>query len=257
MAKKYDASSIQVLEGLDAVRMRPGMYIGSTGSRGLHHMLWEIVDNAIDEAMGGYAHHVKVTLYNDCSASVQDDGRGMPVDIHPTMGVSGTEVIFTKLHAGGKFNNENYAYSGGLHGVGASVVNALSRWTTVDVFHDFKHYQARFESVTDPATGKITAGHTVQPLKQLGNTRQRGSLIRFLPDDRVFETIHFNHDTVCRRLRELAYLNKGLAITFTDERIPEKPAVSAEVDADAAEDNAENAASALRPSCLRAAFWTM
>ena len=134
----------------------------------------------------GYAHHVKVTLYNDCSASVQDDGRGMPVDIHPTMGVSGTEVIFTKLHAGGKFNNENYAYSGGLHGVGASVVNALSRWTTVDVFHDFKHYQARFESVTDPATGKITAGHTVQPLKQLGNTRQRGSLIRFLPDDRVF-----------------------------------------------------------------------
>ena len=189
MAKKYDASSIQVLEGLDAVRMRPGMYIGSTGSRGLHHMLWEIVDNAIDEAMGGYAHHVKVTLYNDCSASVQDDGRGMPVDIHPTMGVSGTEVIFTKLHAGGKFNNENYAYSGGLHGVGASVVNALSRWTTVDVFHDFKHYQARFESVTDPATGKITAGHTVQPLKQLGNTRQRGSLIRFLPDDRVFETI--------------------------------------------------------------------
>ena len=244
MAKKYDASSIQVLEGLDAVRMRPGMYIGSTGSRGLHHMLWEIVDNAIDEAMGGYAHHVKVTLYNDCSASVQDDGRGMPVDIHPTMGVSGTEVIFTKLHAGGKFNNENYAYSGGLHGVGASVVNALSRWTTVDVFHDFKHYQARFESVTDPATGKITAGHTVQPLKQLGNTRQRGSLIRFLPDDRVFETIHFNHDTVCRRLRELAYLNKGLAITFTDERIPEKPAASIEADADAAEENAENAASA-------------
>ena len=128
--------------------------------------------------------------------------------------------------------------------MGASVVNALSRWTTVDVFHDFKHYQARFESVTDPATGKITAGHTVQPLKQLGNTRQRGSLIRFLPDDRVFETIQFNHDVVCRRLRELAYLNKGLAITFTDERIPEKPAQPAEADADAAEETAENAASA-------------
>ncbi|MBP3540498.1 MAG: type IIA DNA topoisomerase subunit B [Clostridia bacterium] len=229
MAKQYNASSIQVLEGLDAVRMRPGMYIGSTGSRGLHHMLWEIVDNAIDEAMGGYAQHVWVTLHEDGSASVRDDGRGMPVDIHPTMGISGTEVIFTKLHAGGKFNNENYDYSGGLHGVGASVVNALSRWTTVDVYHDFKHYQTRFESVEDPATGKITAGKTVQPLTQLGNTRQRGSLIHFMPDDRIFETTHFNHETVGRRLRELAYLNKGLSITFTDERIPEAPAAPADV----------------------------
>ena len=229
MAKQYNASSIQVLEGLDAVRMRPGMYIGSTGSRGLHHMLWEIVDNAIDEAMGGYAQHVWVTLHEDGSASVRDDGRGMPVDIHPTMGISGTEVIFTKLHAGGKFNNENYDYSGGLHGVGASVVNALSRWTTVDVYHDFKHYQTRFESVEDPATGKITAGKTVQPLIQLGNTRQRGSLIHFMPDDRIFETTHFNHETVGRRLRELAYLNKGLSITFTDERIPEAPAAPADV----------------------------
>ena len=133
MAQNYDAGSIKVLEGLDAVRMRPGMYIGSTGSRGLHHLLWEIVDNAIDEAMGGYATEVEVTLYKDGSASVWDNGRGMPVDNHPQLGIPGVQVIFTKLHAGGKFGNDNYAYSGGLHGVGASVVNALSKWLTVDI----------------------------------------------------------------------------------------------------------------------------
>ncbi|MDD3336946.1 MAG: DNA topoisomerase subunit B [Eubacteriales bacterium] len=222
MAKGYDAGNIQVLEGLDAVRMRPGMYIGSTGSRGLHHMLWEIVDNAIDEAMAGYAQHVEVTIHSDGSASVRDDGRGEPVDLHPTMGVSGVEVIYTKLHAGGKFNNDNYAYSGGLHGVGASVVNALSRWLSVDVYRDFKHYQMRFESALNPATGKITSGKPVEPLKAVGNTRERGTLVHFQPDERVFETVHFNHETVSRRLRELAYLNKGLHITFTDERITEK-----------------------------------
>lgn len=222
MAKGYSAGNIQVLEGLDAVRMRPGMYIGSTGSRGLHHMLWEIVDNAIDEAMAGFAQHVEVTLHEDGSASVKDDGRGVPVDIHPTMGVSGVELIYTRLHAGGKFNNENYAYSGGLHGVGASVVNALSRWLTVDVYRDFKHYQMRFESALNPETGKITAGAVAIPLKPVGNSRERGTLVRFMPDDRVFEASRFNHDTVGRRLRELAYLNKGLCITFTDERIPEQ-----------------------------------
>ena len=220
MTKTYNAQSIQVLEGLDAVRMRPGMYIGSTGSRGLHHMLWEIVDNAIDEAMAGYATQVDVTLHADGSASVRDNGRGLPVDIHPTMGVSGVEVIYTKLHAGGKFNNENYTYSGGLHGVGASVVNALSKWVSIDVYLNFKHYHMRFESGWDPEQKKVVAGRPTGPLTAVGNTRQRGTLIRFLPDDAVFETIQFNGDTVARRLRELAYLNKGLTITFLDERAP-------------------------------------
>ncbi|MEA4998942.1 MAG: DNA topoisomerase subunit B [Candidatus Limiplasma sp.] len=214
----YGAENIQVLEGLDAVRMRPGMYIGSTGSRGLHHMLWEIVDNAVDEAMAGYARSITVTLHRDGSASVMDDGRGVPVDMHPTLGVSGVEVIYTKLHAGGKFNNDSYSYSGGLHGVGASVVNALSSWLTVDVYRDFKHYAMRFESVYDPTLKKIVAGRPVAPLKAAGNTRLRGTLVRFLPDTRVFETSVFNGEAVARRLRELAYLNRGLTITFVDER---------------------------------------
>ena len=218
MTNHYDARNIQVLEGLDAVRMRPGMYIGSTGSRGLHHMLWEIVDNAIDEAMGGFASRVDITLYADGSVGVKDNGRGMPVDIHPTMGVSGVEVIYTKLHAGGKFNNENYAYSGGLHGVGASVVNALSRWVAVDVYRDFRHYQIRFESDYDAEQKKVVAGRVTVPLHAVGNTRERGSEVRFLPDSAVFETTRFNGDTVARRLRELAYLNKGVTITFLDER---------------------------------------
>ena len=222
MAKQYTAQSIQVLEGLDAVRMRPGMYIGSTGSRGLHHMLWEIVDNAIDEAMAGYASQVDVTLHADGSASVRDNGRGLPVDIHPTMGVSGVEVIYTKLHAGGKFNNDNYAYSGGLHGVGASVVNALSKWVSIDVYLNFKHYRMRFESGWDPEEKKVVAGRAVGPLETVGNTRQRGTLVRFMPDDEIFETVNFNGETVARRLRELAYLNKGVTITFLDERKPKK-----------------------------------
>ena len=220
MATQYNAQNIQVLEGLEAVRMRPGMYIGSTGQRGLHHMLWEIVDNAIDEAMAGYAHHVDVTLYADGSVGVYDDGRGVPVDRHPTLGVSGVEVIYTRLHAGGKFNNENYAYSGGLHGVGASVVNALSRWMTVDVFLDFRHYRMRFESDLDPKQNKILAGRPTGPLEMLGNTRRRGTEVRFLPDDRIFEVTRFNAEQVSRRLRELAYLYKGLTITFLDQRAP-------------------------------------
>ncbi|MGN0793683.1 MAG: type IIA DNA topoisomerase subunit B [Aristaeellaceae bacterium] len=221
MAKQYDAGQLTVLEGLEAVRMRPGMYIGTTSTRGLHHLLWEIVDNAIDEASNGYANEIRVTLHTDGSASVYDNGRGMPVDEHPTMHMSGVEVIFTKLHAGGKFNNDNYAYSGGLHGVGASVVNALSKWLTVDVYRDFAHYHIRFTSTTD-AKGKCHAGIPDAPLEKVGNTRKKGSLIRFLPDDTIFEDVRFHGETVSRRLQELAYLNKGLKIVFVDERVKDE-----------------------------------
>ncbi|MBR6955332.1 MAG: DNA gyrase subunit B [Clostridia bacterium] len=218
MTQTYDAGDIQVLEGLEAVRLRPGMYIGTTSSRGLHHLLWEIVDNAIDEAINGFADAITVTLHADGSASVLDNGRGVPVDEHPTLHISGVEVIYTRLHAGGKFNNANYAYSGGLHGVGASVVNALSRWLTVDSYRDWGHYHIRFTSEVNPATGKIEAGKPDGPLEKIRNTRKRGTLVRFLPDDRIFEDTRWNSQQVARRLQELAYLNKGLMITFVDER---------------------------------------
>ncbi len=218
MAQTYDAGNIQVLEGLDAVRMRPGMYIGSTGQKGLHHLLWEIVDNAMDEASNGFATEVEVTLHKDGSASVFDNGRGMPVDIHPTMRVPGVEVIFTKLHAGGKFNNDNYSYSGGLHGVGASVVNALSKWVTVDVYRDWTHYRMEFATEYDMLKGKFLAGQPKGGLQKIGNTRKRGTLVRFMPDDAIFEETKFGSETVSRRLRELAYLNTGVRIIFNDER---------------------------------------
>ncbi len=221
MIQDYNAGSIEVLEGLEAVRLRPGMYIGTTSSRGMHHLLWEIVDNAIDEAINGYADEVTVTLHQDGSASVQDNGRGVPVDEHPKLHRSGVEVIYTVLHAGGKFNNDNYSYSGGLHGVGASVVNALSKWLTVDSFVNYGHYRIRFTSTVDPKTGKIHAGVPDGPLEKVGNTRKHGTLVRFLPDDTIFEDVHFNGEQVARRLRELAYLNKGLRIRFVDERVKE------------------------------------
>ena len=218
MAKTYSASMLKVLEGLDAVRMRPGMYIGSTGSRGLHHLLWEIVDNAIDEVANGYARSISVELHKDGSASVEDDGRGVPVDIHPELGITGVEVIYTKLHAGGKFDHQNYAYSGGLHGVGASVVNALSKWMVVDSCTGGGHYRMRFESNYDEEEKKITSGRPVTPLERISATRKHGTRVTFLPDDTVFEETKFNAETVRRHLRELAYLNKGLSITFVDER---------------------------------------
>ena len=216
----YNAGDLQVLKGLDAVRMRPGMYIGTTGSRGLHHLLWEIVDNSIDEAANGYADTVRVTLHKDGSSSVEDNGRGIPVDKHPQLGISGVEVVYTQLHAGGKFSGKNYAYSGGLHGVGASVVNALSEWLVCEVYSDFSLYRQEFASVVDEKTGKIVSGKPMTPLLRVGNTRKKGSKTTFLPDKRVFEDITFHHDVVDRRLRELAYLNKGVTIVLTDERLP-------------------------------------
>ncbi|MFO7295244.1 MAG: DNA topoisomerase (ATP-hydrolyzing) subunit B [Clostridia bacterium] len=221
MGQTYGVSSIQVLEGLDAVRMRPGMYIGSTGQRGLHHLLWEIVDNAIDEAANGFATRISVTIHQDNSVTVEDDGRGIPVEIHPTLGIPGVEVIFTRLHAGGKFNNENYRFSGGLHGVGASVVNALSRWLEVEVKRNGKLYRQRFESVYDPQLKKVIAGKPVTPLEVIGNATGTGTKVRFLPDDRIFEDVRMNADIVSRRLRELAYLNGGVTIEFCDERVPD------------------------------------
>jgi len=219
MQRQYDSRDIQVLDGMDAIRMRPGMYIGSTGHRGLHHLLWEIVDNAIDEASNGFATQIGVILHTDGSACVWDNGRGVPVSSHPLLGIPGVEVIYTKLHAGGKFNQENYSYSSGLHGVGASVVNALSKWLTVDSYRDYTHYRMEFVTQIDPKTKKLLPGQVKGGLQQLGGTRKKGTSVRFLPDDTVFEEHSFNGETVSRRLRELAYLNKGVRIDFSDERV--------------------------------------
>ena len=218
MAKNsYKAEDIKILEGLDAVRLRPGMYIGTTGVKGLHHILWEIVDNAVDEAANGFANKIEVKLYKDGSASVEDNGRGIPTDIHSKAGVSGVEVVFTQLHAGGKFDADNYSYSGGLHGVGASVTNALSEWLTVEVYKD-TIYRMDFHSYLDKETGKIKSGIPKAPLKNTKEkTKKRGSFIRFMPDKRVFETIEFSVETILKRLKELAFLNKGLEIKFYDE----------------------------------------
>ena len=216
MAKSYDSKDIVVLEGLDAVRMRPGMYIGTTGIKGLHHILWEIVDNAIDEITNGYGNKMTVTLHKDGSASVEDNGRGVPVDEHPTLKKSGVEVVFTQLHAGGKFNNENYGYSGGLHGVGASVTNALSEWLKVVVCKDKKKYEMDFASPI--VNGKIKSGIPTSPLICLGDTAKSGTKVTFMPDKRVFESVNFNAETIMKRLKELALLNKGIFIEFVDEK---------------------------------------
>ncbi len=219
---EYSAGNLEVLEGLDAVRMRPGMYIGSTGIKGLHHILWEIVDNAIDEAANGYANKVKVTLHEDGSASVEDNGRGIPTDIHPKEKVSGVQLVFTKLHAGGKFGQGNYEYSGGLHGVGASVTNALSEWLTVEVYRNKRIYKMSFHSHlgTGKNKNKIISGDPDGPLEDTGvRTNRQGSYIRFKPDGRVFSETDFDLDTVEERLKQLAFLNKGVEITIIDERI--------------------------------------
>lgn len=216
----YNAENLVVLEGLEAVRLRPGMYIGGTGADGFHHLLWEIIDNSIDEAANRYADTVTVTLNTDGSATVTDNGRGMPVDKHPKLNISGVEVIFTRLHAGGKFDNSEYKYSGGLHGVGASVVNALSRYVKVSVYRNKKEYFAEFHSPEEK--GKVRSGLVKTPIQQIGATKLKGSSVTFLPDDRVFKDISFNKDVVSKRLRELAYLNKGVKIVFTDERVKDE-----------------------------------
>ena len=213
----YGASDIQVLEGLDAVRMRPGMYIGTTGTKGLHHLLWEIVDNAVDEATNGFANKVDVVLHADGSVTVSDNGRGVPVDKHPQLGVSGVEVVFTQLHAGGKFNNDNYSYSGGLHGVGASVTNALSSWLTVNVFKGGYEYVQHFHSPEDPKTQKVSSGVPMDSLTKVGKTNEHGTTVSFLPDIRVFKHIKMDYDVISKRLKELAFLNKGITFTLTDE----------------------------------------
>ena len=206
--KKYEDDSIQILKGLEAVRKRPGMYIGSTDSRGLHHLIWEIVDNAIDEALNGFGKKINITLEADGSCTVQDEGRGMPIGQHSS-GMNTLQVIFTVLHSGGKFTSEGgYKTAGGLHGVGASVVNALSKWLVVEVAHDGKLVRMRFEH-GDKKIGK---------LESLGTTNKSGTKVTFMPDPEVFSTTEFKFDTVCERAREEAFLLSGIAITVTDKR---------------------------------------
>ena len=219
MGKTYEAKDIQVLEGLDAVRMRPGMYIGTTGRNGLHHLLWEIVDNAVDEATNGFADRVEITLHADGSVTVSDNGRGIPVDEHPQLKISGVEVVFTQLHAGGKFNNENYTFSGGLHGVGASVTNALSAWLTVNVKKGGSEYVQHFHSPVDPETNKVLSGVPKDKLTRIGETKEHGSTITFLADSRVFKNIQMDFEVIHKRVKELAFLNKGITFVLTDERL--------------------------------------
>ena len=211
----YDASDIQVLEGLEAVRKRPGMYIGSTSERGLHHLVWEIVDNAIDEALAGYCDDIEITINKDGSVTVKDDGRGIPVEVHPKTGLSTVETVYTVLHAGGKFGGGGYKVSGGLHGVGASVVNALSKWVEVTVYKHGKVHYIKFAN----------GGKTIEPLTVIGECSEdrTGTTVTFMPDDEIFkETTVFNYETLKTRSRELAFLNKGLRIILVDDRTDQK-----------------------------------
>lgn len=211
MENKYDASSIKILEGLEAVRVRPGMYIGSVDSRGLHHLIWEILDNAIDESLNGYGNNIYIKLNKDGSCTIIDEGRGMPVDIHSS-GKSALEIIFTVLHAGGKFEEGAYKTSGGLHGVGASVVNALSEWVDVEVCKDKKRYHIHFED----------GGKKVSKLEVLGNTNKTGSKVTFKPDPKIFSTTTFNYHTIENRIQEQAFLLNGVKLSIEDENTGKK-----------------------------------
>ena len=209
--QEYGADQIQILEGLEAVRKRPGMYIGSTSSKGLHHLVYEIVDNAVDEALAGFCNTVEVYINEDNSITVRDNGRGIPVGINKKKGIPAVEVVFTILHAGGKFGGGGYKVSGGLHGVGASVVNALSTWLEVDIFHEGKIYRQRYER-----------GKVMYPLKVVGDTDRRGTEVRFLPDPTIFEETVFDFAVLKQRLREMAFLTKDLKIVLTDRRPEEE-----------------------------------
>ena len=205
---EYGADQIQILEGLEAVRKRPGMYIGSTSSRGLHHLVYEIVDNAVDEALAGYCTEINVAINPDNSITVVDNGRGIPVGINHKAGIPAVEVVFTILHAGGKFGGGGYKVSGGLHGVGASVVNALSEWLEVSICRDGKRYEQRYER-----------GKTMYPLKEVGECGDAtGTTVTFLPDKQIFEETVYDYDILKQRLREMAFLTKGLKIILVDKR---------------------------------------
>lgn len=209
--KTYSSKNIQVLEGLDPVRKRPGMYIGSTGAQGLHHLVYEVVDNSIDEAMAGYCKNITVTIKKGNIIQVEDDGRGIPVDMHPKLKISALEVVMTKLHAGGKFDNETYKVSGGLHGVGVSVVNALSTELIAEVNKDGKLYRQVYHR-----------GVPEEPVKEVGTTKKSGTTVTFKADDEIFETTIYDYKILANRLRELAFLNRGIRITLIDERESEK-----------------------------------
>ena len=209
--KNYGAEQIQVLEGLEPVRKRPGMYIGSTGPRGLHHLVYEVVNNSVDESMAGYCDLIKLVLKPDSVVTITDNGRGIPTEIHPTEGRPAVEVVMTKLHAGGKFGGGGYKVSGGLHGVGVSVVNALSEWMEVVVKRDGKVHRQRF-----------SRGEPLGELEVIGQTEETGTEITFKPDSEIFDTLEFSFDTLAARLRELAFLNRGLRIEMLDQRTEEE-----------------------------------
>lgn len=212
--KTYTAEKIQVLEGLTAVRKRPAMYIGSTSERGLHHLVYEVVDNSIDEAMAGYCSCIDTAVHPDNSVTVIDDGRGIPVDLHPKLQKPALEVVMTMLHAGGKFDSKSYRIAGGLHGVGVSVVNALSEWLDIEVYRDGAVYFQRYER-----------GIPAQQMEVIGKSKNTGTKITFKPDKKIFESIEFRSEILTNRLRELAFLNRGLQIKFLDERAEAEPVI--------------------------------